>query len=70
MGQAAREFAELSFCGVDMEELTSVRTVFYFGDLALPAGEFDVVADLEVRHSPIRPANASSISSLSSSDTP
>jgi hypothetical protein len=33
-----------------MEEVTIVRAVFNLRDLSPPAGELDVVADLEVSH--------------------
>jgi len=53
VGQATREFPELTLRGVDMEELASIRAVFDLRDFALPTGELDVVPDLEFSH-PVR----------------
>ena len=70
VGQATRQFPEFTLRGVNVEELAPIRALFDLCDFALPASELDVVPDLKVGHSPIRPDSASSISSLSSSDTP
>ena len=48
--EAAREFAKLALRGVDVEEVTVVRPILDFRDLSAPAGELNVVTDLEVSH--------------------
>ena len=50
VGQAAWEFSEIAFCGVDVEQVVPVRAFLDLGDLAFPAGKRDVVADVEVSH--------------------
>lgn len=54
MGQATREFSELSLCGIDMEELTSSRAILDFRDLALFTGELDVVANYVISRQRLR----------------
>ena len=54
MREATREFAELALLGVDVEEVAAVRPFLDLRDLSTPAGELDVVADLEVSHPRIR----------------
>lgn len=64
MGQATREFSEFTLRGVYVEELASIRAVFDFRDLALSAGELDVVANLEVSHSDTEASTISISSSV------
>jgi hypothetical protein len=48
--------------------VTVVGPFLDFRDFSTPAGELDLIADLEVSHSSIRSVSASSIRTLSSSD--
>ena len=55
--EAAGEFAELALRGVDVEEMPTVGPLLDFRNLSTPAGELDLIADLELVH----PSVASSI---------
>ena len=48
--ETAGEFAELATRGVDVEEMTAIGPFLDLRNLTAPAGEFDLIADLELVH--------------------